>query len=439
MNRFFRTAYSSTLVYLGLTLFTVLFTGVRMPFPAFSCLYFGLLLALLPAASRKLAGKEGLFYGLGALTALLGFLPLVLWHCPLTHFAVHLLGIAAAAAFVPLLRHRTTHADFMAKYQFSAIMLLILIGFIALATVTGIYADGKSSRPEALKFAVNNIIPLAIVLLVTGVLLLRGLRAAEGIVDEQAFNRRQLRDTLIFAVVVTVVFAVDPFVYLQQAVYFLINDVLKPAGRALMALLAAIVRLLHVDRPEWERETQPTEETSEPGGIPNVESTETAPEHYDIEGSDLTRTVAYIFIGIMALLLLWILVRQIRKLIRKLRERSRKYGSGYPNEVREMLPQEERAQREKKPKRRSADPRERMRWMYGEFLQYLKKLRIRFDGSDTCGEIQSRAEKNAAADPSVLSDLTELYEQARYQMEEAPDEEDAREMKDLLDKIRKRT
>ena len=438
MNRFFRTAYSSALVYLCLALFAVLLTGVRMPFPAFSCLYFGLLLCLLPGVSRRLAGKEGLFYALGALTALLGFLPLVFWHCPLIHFAVHLLGTAAAAAFIPLLRHRTTHADFMAKYQFSAIMLLILIGFIALATMTGVYADSSSSRPEVLKLAVNSIIPHAIVLLVTGVLLLRGLRAGEGIVDEQAFNRRQLRDTLIFAVIVTLVFAADPFVYLQQAAHFLINDVLKPAGRGLTALLAAIVRLLHVDRPEWERETQPTEETAEPGGIPNAESPEPAQEHYDIEGEDLSQVIAYIFIGIAVLILLWVLVRQIRKLIRKLRERGQKYGSGYPDEVRETLPQKERAQSEKKPKRRSADPRERMRYLYGEFLQYLRKLRVTFAGTETCGEIQNHTEKSAAAGPAELSAFTELYEEARYRQEEAPSEEDERRMKDLFDKIKKK-
>ena len=110
----------------------------------------------------------------------------------------------------------------MAKYQFTAILLLILIGLIYLATLTGIYTDGQAAaRSEVMSLALNNIVPYAIVLLVTGVLLLRGLRAQEGIVDEQAFNRRQMRDTLIFAILVTLVFIVEPFVYLQKAVIFL--------------------------------------------------------------------------------------------------------------------------------------------------------------------------------------------------------------------------
>ena len=221
MNRFFRTAYSTTLVYLCLTFFVVLFTRIRMPFPAFSCIYFGLLISLLPVVSRRLAGKDRLFYVIGALAAVLGFLPLKLWNCPTAHWVIHLLGIAAAAVFLSVLRYRTTHSDFMAKYSFTAVMLLVLIALVYLSMVTSVYRDGKAAeRSEALNLAMNNIVPYAIVLLVTGVLLLRGLRAQEGIVDEHAFNRRQLRDTLIFAVLVTLVFVADPFLYLKKAATF---------------------------------------------------------------------------------------------------------------------------------------------------------------------------------------------------------------------------
>ena len=71
MNRFFRTAYAMTLAYLFATILAVLITGVKVPFAAFSCLYFGLLIALLPAASQKLSGKEPLFGCIGAAVALI--------------------------------------------------------------------------------------------------------------------------------------------------------------------------------------------------------------------------------------------------------------------------------------------------------------------------------------------------------------------------------
>ncbi len=440
MNRFFRTAFSATLVCLYLTLFTVLFTGIRMPFPAFSCLYFGLLIALLPAAVRKLSGREPLFYLLGAVTALSGFIPLVLWHCPASHMVIHLLGIAAAAVFLPLLRHRTTHGRFLAKYQFAAVSLLILLGLICLAMLTGIYTDGEAAvRTEVLKLAVNNTVPYAIVLLVTGVLLLRGLRAAAGTVDEQAFNRRQLRDTLIFAVLVSLVFAVDPFIYLQKAVLFLFNDVLRPGARFLVSCLAALLRLLSARKSGEDPQPLPTEEeATDPKPIPTLESGEAEPEHYYVEDTELARTIAYIFVAAAAAILLWILVRQIRKLIRNLRERALKRGSGYPNEIREALPEEEGTGRKDRPKKRSADPRERMRYLYGDFLRHLKKLKVSFGRTDTCKEIRDRAEDSAAADPPVLSEFTELYEQARYREEEMPSEADARRMKELLDRIKKK-
>ena len=119
-------------------------------------------------------------------------------------------------------------------------MLVVLIGFGCLFTMTDIYQDGQASaRSETLRQAISGTVPYAIILLTSGTLLLRGLRAQLGIAEEQAFNRRQLRDVLIFAVLVTLVFAVDPFVYLKKALSFLLDEVLRPSVRALRQLLAS--------------------------------------------------------------------------------------------------------------------------------------------------------------------------------------------------------
>ncbi|MBR5095123.1 MAG: DUF4129 domain-containing protein [Oscillospiraceae bacterium] len=438
MNRFFRTAFSTTLVYLCLTLFGVLIARARMPFLAFFCLYLGLLLSLLPGVSGRLAGKERLCMAIGAVTAMLGFLPLALWHSPTLYWLIHLLGIGAAAVFRSSLRHRTTHSDFMAKYEFTAVALLILIGFVCLATLTGIYRDGESSaRGEAVSLAVSGIVPYAVVLLGSGVMLLRGLRAQPGMVDEQAFRRRQLRDALIFAAVVALVFAADPFVYLAKASSFLLDDVLRPLARALGRLLLALLRSTPLPDRRAE-ETLPPMETVDPQQLPMLEPAEEAVEHYYFEGDDLTLTIAYIFIAATALVLLYILARQIRKLVLELRGHSNDRGSGYPNETREALPPQEESGRKGRPKRRSGDPRERIRYLYGAFLRCLGKRRVRVGRTDTCGEIRRRAEKRSVADPPTLSELTRIYESARYRMEETPSGADAQAMEELLDRIRKR-
>ena len=437
MNRFFRTAYATTLVYLCLTFIGVLITRANMPFLAFSFLYFGLLLSLLPGASQRLAGKERLFYGIGAVTAALGFLPIALWRCPMIHWMIHLAGIAAAAVFLSILRHRTTHAIFMAKYEATAVLLLILIGLACLSSLTGIYRDGEApARSRAMGQAMRGTIPYAIVLLASGVLLLRGLRAQPGMANEQAFRRRQLRDTLIFAVLVTLIFAVDPFVYLKKAVFFLLNSVLRPSAGFLAQLLAALLKSVSL-RKRSAADPLPTEQPRDPAPMPADEPVEMEPEPGFAEGTDLTRIIAYVLIAAVALILLYLLALQIQKLVRDLRERSQNRGGGYPHETRETLPLKEKASREGKPKRRSGDPREQIRYLYGEFLRHLHKIRVQFGTASTCGEIRRRAQTQSAADPANLSDLTSLYEKARYQLEETPTEADAHAMKDLLDRIRK--
>ena len=438
MNRFFRTAYATSLIYLCLALFAGLATRTGMPFPAFSCLYFGLLLSLLPGVSRRLAGKERLFLALGAVTAALGFLPLALFRCPAAHWLVHLLGTASAAVFLSLLRHRTTHSDFMAKYRFTVVMLLILLGFVYLSLLSGIYQDGQvSARSDALRLALNGAVPYAIVLLGSGVLLLRGLRAQEGTVDKQAFNRRQLRDALVFAALVTVIFAADPFEYLQRAVSFLFTNVLRPSARFLVQLLSSFLRLISV-RKETAEYPQPTPgATPVPEQIPVAELAETEPEQYYVDDSDLSLAIAYIFLAAAAAVLLVILAYQVRKLVRNLQRRSLDRGSGYPSETRETLLPDGEALRTRKPGRRSGDPRQRMRYMYADFLRFLAKSHVRFGRTDTCGEIRRHAGRWLVTDASVLSAFTALYEKARYRMEEPPGEDDARRMKTLLDRIRK--
>ncbi len=439
MNRFFRTAYAMTLAYLFATILAVLITGVKVPFAAFSCLYFGLLIALLPAASQKLSGKEPLFGCIGAAVALLGFLPIVLRHCPLLHYFVHAIGIACAAVFCSVLRHRTTHDDFEAKYKFTIITVLIMIGFIYLGLLSGIYESGMvTASRENMRLAMNCIVPIAIVLLVTGVLLLRGLRAQDGTIDERTFNLRQLRDTLIFAALVTLIFAVDPFPFLKKAAVFLFKDVLRPAASFLARMLAALLQMMSCARPEAERAPETPAPTADPEAPPVAQLAETQPEHYKIDGKDLSLTISYIFLAAAAVVLLVILALQIKKLVKRLRDRSKNRGRGYPHEKRETISVKNEAHsRGKQPKKRGGTPRERMRYLYAEFLHYLRRVPIRFADTNTCREIEARAKSGLLADSSDLSDFSGLYEQARYREEDVPTEDDERRMKTLLGRIKK--
>jgi hypothetical protein len=289
------------------------------------------------------------------------------------------------------------------------------------------------------QLAVNTIVPMTITLLVTGVLLLRGLRAQEGVVDEKAFNRRQIRDTLIFAAIVSVLFAVDPFPYLRQGLFAIVNNVIRPAAGALARGFAWLLNLLSCTPVPIEKTQTTPEPTLDPEGPPLVPMAETEPEHYYIdEGPDLTMTLAYIFLALAAAALLAILAVQIVKLVRKLKNRGKKRGRGYPHEEREKLSSEDEPDGGRKPRKRSEDPRERMRYLYGEFLRHLRRIPVPYERSSTCGEIRDKAQAWMDADPNDVSDFTDLYEQARYREKENPTDADARRMKNLLARMRKR-
>ncbi len=438
MNRFFRTAYSATLIYLGLSMLVALITGVGMPFPAFSCLYIGLLIALLPLFVQKTQGGEKLFLLLGFAVALFGFVPVMLFRCPITHYFVHGIGIVGAILCFSLLRHRTTHSIFLAKFRFTFIAVTIVIGLVYLL-LAGSFENGFIGlKKETVKRAMNAVIPIAIVMLVTGVLHLRGLRARDGAVDERAFTRRQLRDTLIFFAVVSIVFLVDPFLYMGKAFTFLIDHVLRPAGRLLYQAGTAFVKLISCSRPQDEE----VESASAPSSVPVEQTEQTAPaadpqpQDFLYDGPSAYHLLAYIFIGIAAAILLVILAVQIVKLVKKLRDRTGGRGQGYPHEIRETLPKEVVARKEDRPKRSGGDARERIRYLYAEFLRYLKRIPGRIGRTQTCREIERHAEAWLHSEPADVSDLTELYEKARYCAAEVPTEADAKRMKSLLQRIR---
>ena len=442
MNRFFRTAYAAAFVYLFLALIAGLATGVGMPFPAFLCLYFGLLLALLPNALPKLRGREPLFLALGVLMALLGALPIRLSGGTAAHYVAHGLGVLAAGLFLRTLKHRTTHSDFAAKFRFSIVLVLALIALVYLSLLVRTADETLLPVQQAyVSGAIDHVVPVAIMLLVTGVLLLRGLRGLQGMVNEKAFNRRQLRDLLLYAAVVIVVFVFRPLRYLYRGGVWLMDSVVRPALRYLLWAFDQFLELIANKEPKFDPPTpEATPDPSEyvlPPSPPLFGEQE--PEHYKIDEageSRLYQTILYIFVGAFAAILLVILILEIRKMIRKLRERSAQ-GRGYPNEVRESLDEADGAHRGRKPRRRSGDPRLRMRYLYGEFLRFLRRVPLHIDPADTCGRIEQRAQNALRQRDEELAEFRALYEQARYRADEAPTEGDAARMKALLDRLKK--
>ena len=437
MNRFLRTAFAASFAYFFLSLIPAIATGVGMPLPAFVCLYFGLLLILLPYCIPKLSKEAALFVTAGILLELLGFLPIRLYNCPNFHYIVHGIGAAFAAAFIGVMRHRTTHDDFSAKFRFSVVLIIGIISALVISMLFHVTEDlivpiGRSN----VWIAIEHGVPIAIMLLVTGVLLLRGLRGLQGTMNERDFNRRQLRDVLIYASLVSAVFLVNPYLY--RVLRWIMVGVLRPAFRKLGVAFDEFLELIankdpnFYDIPEAEETPLPTEYAAPPQTDMFVDK---EPEHYMIDDADegsLYRTLLYIFAAVAAAVLLTILVIELVKLIKKLRERGGGRGRGYPNEITESLGEDDTGVRAAKPKKRG-EPRIRIRYYYREFLRLLRRAHVLLEPSDTCGNINDRAQTTIRKKDEELSEFRELYEKARYSAEEAPTEQDAARMKALYD------
>lgn len=378
MTRFFRTTFAVSLTSLVLTLVSIVATGVHMSFLSFACLLCGLLLFLLPEATPKLEGKEIRFALLGAGVALLGFLPLPILRCPVFHYVSYGLSVAAAAIFLITLRHNTTHNNFKARFVFITIILICLLTyFVVSATTMRRFANSPYSKPildpESLKLALNDIVPLAIVLLASGVLCLRGLRAQYGAADDASFRRRQIRDALIFTVSVTAVFIAVPV--LKPVWAFLLEKVFAPFARMLVQLLERIVASATGSTPVSEFDTaaasaKPTEAPSQaaPTGMPSsgaMPASNTPPSASVRMGEYLYILIALLIIAIVVTIAAIILVKALR--------RFKKYERSYPNESREELPEPDEPKKKTKPTKHSADPRKRMRYLYADFLKQLKK------------------------------------------------------------------
>lgn len=387
MTRYFRTAYAVSLTSLLLTLISAVATGVHMPFSAFTCLLFGLLLVLLPNVLQKWEGKRTLFALLGAAAALLGFLPVLLLTGPLLQVLAYAASVAAAAIFFAALRHNTTYNNFKARFVFITIIVLLVFSYFILSTTWLLPSKdslyGKPLLdPERVKLALNDIIPYAIVHLATGILCLRGLRAQHGAVDERRFQQRQLRDALIFITAVSTVFIAAPF--LKTIWEYLLNNAIAPFLKMLARFVEDVVAgaMKGGDMPmsgnpvPTEAPTTAVPEITQPIGTPApvsgpVFSNETPPPAALKSDAALRAGFALLVLAIVVTIACVALVKALRRL--------KKDDRSYPNESRESLPETDHPKKETKPAKFSADPRKRMRYLYAEFLKHLRKRVIQRD------------------------------------------------------------
>ncbi len=427
MNRFFRAAFAAALVYLTLGFAAALITGTAQPMLSFLCLYTGLLVAFLPDIISRQEKRSTLFMLFGAAIALFGFLFVL--RLSWLHAAVHAIGIAAAVYFALTLRHNITYHSFKARFGFALIALAL--AFVMVNAFNSVFSENEIQDLKYLKLAVSSEIPVLIVLLITGVLLLRLLRGQKGEVDKKAFNRRQLRDTLMLIGASILLFVINPLRYIK-----LIRDnVLSPFLRRLGEWLLLLFRHRRVYKEEITvLPTQIVEHAPLPTAPPEVDWNMEAAPVYEKD----TKPLVILFLVTVGIVSLVILIIAARKLLRKLKDKERGHGEGYPRVVTRKMPSEDEDQKKDRPSRFSRDPRKRMRYTYKEYLRHLRSLNVPIRAADTCTEINEASyERLSIKEKQVSTDeLTDLYKLARYRMEHEPTKSDADRMRQLFNEIK---
>lgn len=440
MNRFLHTAYFTSYTYLVLVLFAVILTGVDMPLLPYLCLLSGVLLIRLPVAFDRFAGKPAAFAAFGVLAVLLGVLPLFLYACPTVHFIAYGLSAAAGVLLCAVLQKKTNYTNFLSVLRISLSVLGSVIVLAFLVVIPLLHDERVLPFGwDRILIAVNSAVPVAITLLLIGILLLRQLRSEQGGMDAKTVNRRQMRDLSVFGTVVGAVFVIHMFVHLRSVFDLLYDKVILPLLKWIARLFAETIG--RIELPEL---ATPAPEYAQDGALPTMDPgllvEEGGIENGDpalvlTDSSTMYKIVLGIFITVAVVVLIILIISGIRKYLE--RYRGRKIVRGYPNETVEQITEEEPAQqKEEPPKKHSEDPRMRMRYQYGEFLRYLRKKSVAVKRTDTCGAIKEQADAGLCAASKDLDGFTQLYEKARYQQSAAVTDADASQMKSLFDRIK---
>ncbi len=394
------------------------FTGAVLPAAAFVCLFGGVLLGRLPDVAEKLKRLRVLFLVLGALAALAGFAFLP---SQAAHTRSYAFLLALAALLVWRLRYEPRHYRFISVFRFVCAAALVLVGTIfVLAT-----ADTLSPRRENAIAALSDVLPILVVMLACGILALRGLRAADSAVDRARFDRRQLRDTLMFFGFCALCLLVQPWRWLISLADLIYQRIVDPVSQGVDSLGDWLFRLLRNPNPS---RPQPSGGNSGGSGSPAPSAAapaggELLPPEETIEYGSIP--MAYIF---AAFLIVALLIAAVI-LFSKLRKLPRRPRHGYPNEELEAV-EEVEAPEGKPISRFQREPRMKIRFYYQNFLHRLCAKHVDLPRSDTCERISQRAAAYCA-DGEALEEFTELYRKARYCAQEAPTAEDAARAKAL--------
>lgn len=427
MNKFLRVSYIISFLY---TLFIAVLgsvTNFDFPIWCFIACYIGILSFMLPNIMPQFQKYHLLARVGGIIIALSGLLFLI--KAPISYPIVNLLLVILGFVLAVKLQYNTIHRDFVSKFNFSTILLCLFYALLAmLSSEQFTFLNITVVVKSPVQSAIVNSIPCLVVTLTMGILLLRGLRAASGIVDEKEFNKRQLRDTIIFFVACIAVWATDLLNAIKSGVIFIVENIIVPFFRWIVDLLVRLEEMLiNKNPPDWSSDytstPYPTKEVT-----PVPEAILGQQQNYKYS-SDFFAGLIYVVLSILIIAVLWWVFSNLLK-----KGKRAKY-LGYPNETRESIDDLPNKLLEKPISRLNRNPRMRIRYIYREFMLHLRRKGAAVKRASTCGEIESSAKEITYKHATEIEMLSNTYRKARYCLENEPTAEDAKLAKKLYDSI----
>lgn len=427
MNRFLRVAYITCFLYTLSGLGLEGFTGLEFPIFCFVALYAGLLVFMLQGVIPTLEKFRLLLQICGVMITICGFLPLI--HHSLGFIIVYLLNAAITFVLAVKLNYNSIHRDFAAKFKFSIIVMMLIFA------VALILSGGTDTfiNQEHMRNATQHAVPCFIVTLAMGVLLLRGLRAVIGIVDERQFNKRQLIDTIIFFAACIVFWATDALNLITRGLEWMLSTIIMPIINQIAYWLSSLFDLMvnqnplpmGTDAPVTPAPTYDIELTPPPEGV--IDPSNNGSTQVDFE---FFKYMVMIAAALLVIVILWIIVTKLLK--------RGKHGSsiGYPNETREDLGIMLDDRTERPISRFNRNPRMRIRYLYQEFMRHLSLGGVSIEKSDTCADIEKRSRIAIFSKQDEIAEFSDVYRKARYDMDTEPVNDDAERAKRLYNSIR---
>lgn len=432
MNRFLRVSFIVGMAYTLAGLFVGSITGVMYPFGCYAMMWLGTLVFMLGTIVPKLNRYDALFKPLGGVIEALGFIFIIINKCAPIYYVFHAVMLVGSVLLAVFLKYNTIHRDFAAKFKFSVIAMLLI--FCLMGLLTG-GSENVFFNMDFTVAAMINSIPSFIISIVMGILLLRGLRASVGIVDETEFNKRQLRDTVMFfggCVLVIVTGLPRLIVRLAELISStLINPLLLQFEKLMYNFVELLVNKNPPNVSGNQNIVQPT-----PNGVditpmptPGLTQSVTA-EHVEDKSDEMVKILLILFAIILGAIILYVVISKLFK------RGKRVVSFGYPYEESETI-EDDAKMREKPVSRHSRLPRQKIRYYYYSFLKHIHRKGGEFRRSDTCEQVSDIAEGLVKGRTQELKEFSGVYRKARYNFSEEPTSEDAKRAKQLLDSLSK--